>query len=811
MASTASPGLSQQLRSAFARTNGRVFEGFVLDLGDLSRRFIVELVIDGQPAQVTRADAYVHELAAEGLGDGRYGFSFTVTEQVVSDGIVLEARLANVGTILDHPIFCRTETPSNATLAGPGNVTWLGGLHFKGWVNDIMDMALVNAILDGEIVAKANASGWSHTGTTRAVRSFELFLPGGFADGRVHRVTVEIEGGRELPGSPISFVAFADGLEQTIARLGGIESERLRGALFDRIVPNSIPFTEYEYWNDRFAVPAPVSEVSPIALVLVGDGDVDLSIRSLREQQHPDWCVASLPHRGDQISFNPKLVLQFLAGEAHACNAIVFALAGTKFSRFGLQRILAAFSQFTKAQAVYGDIEMRGDDGSIWPIALSAFDYERMLEQGYCAYLSAFRRPFLTNALSAGCSDLIRQFNMLFDETGPFSDLVIHIPGVLGTLPAIEVELAQRTLRDATAMHLHTRGIACRVISTRGEVFPAVHVQRAVEPATVSIIIPTRNRLELLRTCIELIAPAAGRLSAEILIIDNDTTDPDTKRYLIDIDRRIATVIVNGPFNFARLNNIAAGAARGQVLCLLNNDVQARDEDWMSEMLSLLSEPDVGAVGALLLWPSGVVQHGGVVLGAGFAKTHAFNDRIEGDPGYGDLLLVAHETSCVTAACMLLRREDYIAVGGMDELRFPVAFNDVDLCLKLRAAGKRIVFTPHARLLHLESASRGHDDLPDRVGRSRREIVNLRGRWGEFLVADPISQSNVGPRTIPVRSSRMAASLNGTPCGCATSSGGRSAQHMNSNQASFQPFGPHSEWDRGAPPNVYRPDPDGDC
>ncbi len=154
-------------------------------------------------------------------------------------------------------------------------------------------------------------------------------------------------------------------------------------------------------------------------------------------------------------------------------------------------------------------------------------------------------------------------------------------------------------------------------------------------------------------------------------------------------------------------------------------------------MRSRLVEADVGAVGAQLIWPSGVVQHGGVVLGANFAATHAFNDRVEGDPGYADLLRVAHECSAVTAACLLTRRDDYIAVGGMDELQFPVAFNDVDYCLKLRARGKRIIFTPHARLWHLEFASRGKDATSDRKGRFERELANLRSKWGAVLADDP--------------------------------------------------------------------------
>ena len=214
-------------------------------------------------------------------------------------------------------------------------------------------------------------------------------------------------------------------------------------------------------------------------------------------------------------------------------------------------------------------------------------------------------------------------------------------------------------------------------------------------------------------------------------------------------NKRIQVMRVPGPFNFAKLNNIAAQAARSEYLCLLNNDVQANDPDWLDEMLGRMAEPDVGAVGALLLWPSGVVQHGGVVLGPNFEATHAFNDRLADEPGYGDLLRVAHECSAVTAACLLTRRADYLDVGGMDEVRLAVSFNDVDYCLRLREAGKRIILTPHARLTHLESASRAPDSRRDRSARYGRELQVLRSRWGQVLIDDPYYNPTLSLDAVP--------------------------------------------------------------
>ena len=212
----------------------------------------------------------------------------------------------------------------------------------------------------------------------------------------------------------------------------------------------------------------------------------------------------------------------------------------------------------------------------------------------------------------------------------------------------------------------------------------------------------------MLQSCIDSIQPAIKRMNAKIMVVDNDSTDADTLRYIAKIEKRVATVLrVAGEFNFPQLINCAVKAAETDVLCLLNNDIKALDDRWLEEMVSRIAEDDVGAVGALLVWPSGVVQHGGVVLGPGFSAKHAFNDQINTDSAYGDLLRVAHECSAVTAACMVTRRDDFLEVGGMDEVRFPVNFNDIDYCLKLRSLGKRIVFTPHAKLLHLEWASRG--------------------------------------------------------------------------------------------------------
>jgi hypothetical protein len=192
-----------------------------------------------------------------------------------------------------------------------------------------------------------------------------------------------------------------------------------------------------------------------------------------------------------------------------------------------------------------------------------------------------------------------------------------------------------------------------------------------------------------------------------------------------------------GPFNYADLNNRAIAQAKGEIVGLVNNDIEALHPGWLDEIVAQLLRPEVGAVGAKLLWPNGMVQHGGVLIGVGNVAGHFGNRLLDADWGdHGRNQLVQQVSGC-TAACLFLRRQDYLSLGGMDGLAFPVAFNDVDLCLKVRAAGKAIVWTPHAKLLHAESASRGHVDTPQKKARAQREVDQLRQKWGQVLLQDP--------------------------------------------------------------------------
>ncbi len=750
MTSSPSPGL----RTAFYRSGERRFSGFVVDTGNLSQRFAVEILVDGYPVQVIRSDAYVHQLGKEKIGDGYYGFSCALQDAIVSDSGVVEARLANLGTIIGAPVALVESSEDASQYSDRGTIRWLGGLRFSGWISRDQEPAAGNILVDGTLIMRVRASKWSHIGTSeadaRAVRAFDFYLPEQFADGNAHQLVAVDDVGEDIGGGPLAFLAYADGLREAVADHGLSEQEGLRAQLLDRLLPMSVPFPHYQDWRERFPVLLGPSAPLACAMIMVGTGAMEETLESLNEQTHDEWVAASLPQTPDSFGLLAELAQEFLTNDGADCDFVVFALTGTFFVPSALQRIASAFAQFPDAQAVYADVDLSSDDGSIWPLAFPAFDYERMLEQGYCAYLFALRRGTAERSLAAGASNLYRLFNSVLDDGNVSQANIVHLPGPLATLPQFDNNAAGLALSAAASEHLRQKGISAQATFRPAGVLPAVQITRSYDRVPTTIIIPTRNRHQLLRDCIESIRPAVERVRADILVVDNDSSDPDALTYLAEIEGNVATVLrISGDFNFPRLNNYAAEAAHGEVLCLLNNDIKALDEQWLDEMLSRLAERDVGAVGALLVWPSGVVQHGGVVLGPSFAAAHAFNDRIDGDVGYSDLLRVAHECSAVTAACLVTRRKDFLKVGGMDEVRFPVNFNDVDYCLKLRANGKRIVFTPHAKLVHLESASRGQDLRADQEKRFERELQNLRAKWGSVLAADPYYSPMLSRDPIP--------------------------------------------------------------
>lgn len=266
---------------------------------------------------------------------------------------------------------------------------------------------------------------------------------------------------------------------------------------------------------------------------------------------------------------------------------------------------------------------------------------------------------------------------------------------------------------------------------------PAQPLAIAADLPPVSIIVPTRNRIDLLRTCLDGVA-AAVYPEIEVIVMDNDSDDPETLAYLAALDpARHRVIRHSGAFNYSAINNRGVDLARGRLLCLLNNDIEMIDTHWLATLVTQALRPEVGAVGARLLYPDGRIQHAGVVIGVGNAAGHAHRFLRPDQEGYFHRHNLPQFAMAVTAACLVVERDKFLAIGGLNEKDFPVAFNDVDLCLRLNERHWQSLYEPRATLIHHESVSRGLDKDPVGAARFARELAALKRIWKTDDVYDP--------------------------------------------------------------------------
>ncbi len=261
----------------------------------------------------------------------------------------------------------------------------------------------------------------------------------------------------------------------------------------------------------------------------------------------------------------------------------------------------------------------------------------------------------------------------------------------------------------------------------------------------VSVVIPTRDRAELLRKAVKGCFAGVDYPAVEVLVVDNESEEAETLELLSSLrdDPRIHVISYPGPFNFSAINNVAISESKGELIALLNNDVEPLSGGWLREMVSQAMRPEIGAVGAKLYYPNDKIQHAGVVIGIGGVAGHAHKHHQRGTYGHGGRARVVQNFSAVTGACLMTRRDVLDEVGLLDEEHLAVAFNDIDLCLRIRARGYRIVWTPYAEFYHYESASRGDDLAGEKLKRFHREIDVMFQRWATQRALDPYYNPNL--------------------------------------------------------------------
>jgi len=502
------------------------------------------------------------------------------------------------------------------------------------------------------------------------------------------------------------------------------------------------------------------------------------ALASVRAQLYERWelCIAddasSAPHvrpiLAAAAAADPRIRVAYRdanGGIAAASNSALALATGSfvglldhddELSEHALYLVACALERHPSADVLYSDEDKLDERGRrCLPYFKPDWNPDLLLEQNYTTHFAVYRRELLTR---------LRGFRTGFEGSQDY-DLILraaeltaperirHVPFVLyhwrmaeGSTAQVSANkgYAQDSARRAVTEALQRRGVRASVVP--GLVPDFGHVAYAVpDPAPlVSVIVPTRDGYRLLKACLEGVLGRTTYRNVEVIVLDNGSTLPELLAYfdVIRGDPRVRVVPYPHPYNYSKLNNFGAGAARGELLCLLNNDVDVISPGWLSEMVGQALRPEIGAVGARLLYPDGTLQHAGIVLGVGGAAGHFFKHLPAPHPAMGLRTFVAQSFSAVTAACLVLRKKIYLEIGGFDE-ELSHVFNDVDLCLRLRERGYRNLWTPFATLTHFESVTRGRDDRPGNAEPFRRNLARLIGRWGESLRADPAYNPNL--------------------------------------------------------------------
>ena len=596
-----------------------------------------------------------------------------------------------------------------------------------------------------------------------------------------------------------------------------------RRATLANLPPPSIPILpsldiEYDRWvrdydtlrdDDREAIRAHISHLKhqPLISVLMPAYETPErllreAIASIRAQLYPHWelcvvddaspstTVARVMREAAAQDPRIKWMRRDRNGHIAAATNSALTLASGEFVALmdhddllpeqALYEVAVELNAYPNTDLIYTDEDQVDSTGHrSQPYFKPNWNIDLQLGHNMFSHLGVYRRTLLEKigGLREGVVDGSQDYDLVLRSAAASEPARIrHIPAVLyhwrrmdeaASFSQTQLDRCLAAAKRAIADYLNGQGVQ------GAEILPApaaptwnrIRWPLPDPPPRVSLIVPTRDRPDLLAPCVAGLLQRTDYPDFELLIVDNNSSDPQALALLARLqdDHRVRVLPFPKPFNYSALNNAAVREATGEIVVLINNDIDVIDSGWLREMVSLTIRPDVGAVGAKLLYADGRIQHAGVVLGVGH---HAGGPGVAGhfgqfagghETGHFGQYVMTRELSAVTGACLALRKEVYEAVGGLNAEQLTVAFNDIDLCLRIRESGLRVVWTPFAELYHLESASRGQDRTPEQIARAMAEADYMRDRWGNLLDNDPFynpnfrRDSHIGRLAIPSR------------------------------------------------------------
>jgi len=501
------------------------------------------------------------------------------------------------------------------------------------------------------------------------------------------------------------------------------------------------------------------------------------AIESVRTQVYPNWelCIAddaSINQQTIQLlkNYNQKdtrIKVRFRKNNGHISEASNTALGMAEgdfialldhddlFTEDALFWVATAINKNSGAALIYSDEDKTDTKGRLLePYFKCDWNYHLFLSQNMVSHLGVYKTSiarqiggFRKGFEGSQDYDLALRFIELIDEKQ-----IVHIPRVLyhwrihkqsTAVNAQSKPYATKAARRAIAEHLKRINVQAEVDILPINLYRVKYSLPEVLPL-VSIIIPTRNNPEFLKKCMESILKKTSYKNVEIIVVDNNSDEPETVKYLSELQNKKEVKILadKREFNFSAINNRAAQNAKGEFLLFLNDDMEVIHKEWLSEMVCVAAQDRVGVVGAKLWYPDNTLQHGGIILGIKGVAGHAHKHFDKLNQGYLGRANLIQEFSAVTGACMLVKKELFNRVGGFDE-NMAIAYNDIDLCLKIKKQGFKVVWTPYAELIHHESQSRGDDFQNEKYERLKKESAYLLNRWGDIIQNDPAYSPNL--------------------------------------------------------------------
>ena len=500
-------------------------------------------------------------------------------------------------------------------------------------------------------------------------------------------------------------------------------------------------------------------------------------IESLIVQTYSNWelCIVNASPDNEEMQ---KVLAEYSAGDSRVrfCNLKenlgiaentnrAFAMTKGEFVGLldhddllapnALYEIVKILQDHPQADALYTDEDKVTTelDEHFQPHLKPDFNLDLLRSNNYICHFFVVRKSIVEKAGGFRKEfDGAQDYDFIFRCTENAGE-VLHVPEILYHWRTHKASTADNPASKMYAFEAGKRAIEAHLkrTGTKGEVshtqdlgFYRVKYPVQGKPL-VSVIIPNKDEKETLQTCLEMLEKNTGYQNFEIIIVENNSTTDEIFRYYKELsgNRKIHLLRWGKEFNYSAINNFAVAHAKGEYLLFLNNDVKSINSDWLEEMLGVCQRPEVGGVGAKLIYPDNTIQHAGCVIGMGGIAGHMFVDMPADRTGYLHKASLLQDMSAVTAACLLMKKEVFEQAGGFTE-ELAVAFNDVDLCLKVRKNGYLIVYDPYVKLYHMESKTRGAEDSKEKVRRFQTEIEYMRCHWIDILKnGDPCYNKNL--------------------------------------------------------------------